>query len=145
MSASGFSPATRKRIWVRDAGGCQWCGLPIHEGQEYSIQHRRARGAGGSSRPETDLDGNGVLMHGTGTTGCHGHVEKYREESRARGFTLWQSCPVPADVPIQVEDPTVGRVWVRLVDGSSGKAFVPEKEAVAVLVAAGYRREEVAS
>jgi hypothetical protein len=144
MSA-GVSRETRARVRGRDADCCQWCGRLVFDYQDYSLQHRRARGTGGSRRPETNADGNLVLLCGSATTGCHAYVESHREEARARGFTLFQSCPVPADVPIQVEDPTVGRVWVRLVDGSSGKAFVPEKEAVAVLVAAGYRREEVAS
>ncbi|KQQ22562.1 hypothetical protein ASF48_05095 [Rathayibacter sp. Leaf299] len=144
--SKGVSPTVRARVRSRDADCCQWCGRQVDvEYEHYSLQHRRARQSGGTRRPEANAEGNLVFVCGSATTGCHQHIESHSEEAQARGFDLFFACPTPSDVPIQVEDPTVGRVWVRLIDGSEGKAFVPEREAVAVMVAAGYIREEMAS
>lgn len=92
---SGPTPATRRLVIERDSTHgvphCQWCGAPIGSG-EYSLQHRRARGMGGSRDASTNLAANLVLMCGTGTTGCHGHVESHPREALDRGFRVSQGA-----------------------------------------------------
>ncbi|MDE2100837.1 MAG: hypothetical protein KGL39_26560 [Patescibacteria group bacterium] len=134
----------RGLVVLRDEGICQWCGervtgLDMTEGN-YSLQHRRARGMGGSSRPETDLPGNLVLVHGSGTTGCHGHIESHREEAARRGFILPQPTSrttwVPADVPILVRN-SFGYAW-ELRDDLGGRDLrVNALDAVAMLQLVG--------
>lgn len=53
-----------------------------------SIQHRRARGMGGSRLAETHTLDNLLLLCGSGTTGCHGWVEN-RERAAALARGLW--------------------------------------------------------
>jgi hypothetical protein len=43
---------------------------------------------GGDRRPETHAAGNLVLLHGSGTTGCHEQVESRRAEAQERGFLI---------------------------------------------------------
>lgn len=95
-----FSAKTREQIIERDGGRCQWKGCPIGPDTAYSIQHRRARGQGGSKDLATSRASNGVLMCGTGTTGCHGYVESHRTEARERGFNVSLHEKAPASVPI---------------------------------------------
>lgn len=91
MSAA-VAAAMRGIVFYRDGSRCQWCGVAINRSYgDYSIQHRRARGMGGSKLDTTNLAANLVLLCGSATTGCHGYVESHREESIARGFTLWNS------------------------------------------------------
>jgi hypothetical protein len=60
-------------------------GLPR---EQVSIQHRRARGSGGSYLVESNGLDNLLVLCGTGTTGCHGWVEvQERDLARRRG--LW--------------------------------------------------------
>ena len=56
---------------------------------QVSVQHRRARGAGGTSLEATHFLDNLLLLCGTGTTGCHGWVEtQERAAGVAMGFVL---------------------------------------------------------
>jgi hypothetical protein len=45
---------------------------------------------GGSSSGLTDHPANLVLLCGTGTTGCHGWIERYRRSAYALGWLLKQ-------------------------------------------------------
>lgn len=110
---------TRRQVIERDSDAygtptCQWCGGAVRIPGEYSIQHRRARGMGGSSRTETSQAANGLLVHGTGTTGCHGHIERNPEEATRRGFRLYQN-DTPAGHPFI---DWLGREWVLHNDGT---------------------------
>ena len=97
---TGPSPETREIVLNRDSWLCQWCGKHVlMEVFGYSLQHRRARGMGGSSDPDTNSPANLVLMCGSGTTGCHGHVEAHPHEARERGFRVDQYDD-PAAVPL---------------------------------------------
>jgi hypothetical protein len=134
----------RDLVILRDESICQWCGervtgYDITEGN-YSLQHKRARGMGGSSRPETDLPGNLVLVHGSGTTLCHGHIESHREEASRRGFNLPQPTPrstwVPADVPILVRN-QFGYQWELRDDAGNRDLNVNALDAVAMLQLVG--------
>jgi hypothetical protein len=66
---------------------------------QYSLQHRRARGAGGSKDPVTNSPANLILVDGTGTTGAHGEIEFRREWARNCGYAVPQWAN-PTEVPV---------------------------------------------
>lgn len=94
--------ATVRLVWERDGGRCVRCGRQLAgtRGVDFSLQHRRARGAGGSSRPDTNQPQNLVLLDGSATTGCHGWVEQHRTEARQHGWAIRQTDN-PLLVPVQ--------------------------------------------
>lgn len=95
---TAFTVKTRRAVIDRDRGICQWCGDTVQV-DYYSLQHRRARGMGGSKDPVSSSPANGVVMCGTGTTGCHGYVEAHPAEAIERGFRVPQGRN-PALVPL---------------------------------------------
>jgi len=93
---TGFSSRVRLLVRIRAGGGdpalacCEACGIWLgeHGGQ---VQHRVARGQGGSKDPVIGSAANAALMCGlTAQDGCHGRAEsrnaKYRME--VRGFVI---------------------------------------------------------
>ena len=101
----GPTRTVRARVVERGKSTCQWCGhhVDVSTG-DYSLQHRRARGMGGSSLADTNLPSNLVLVCGSATTGCHGHIESHRGEAISRGFNAPQGTlrrpSVPAEIPL---------------------------------------------
>ena len=92
--------AVRRHVIERDGSRCQWCGRYVRtESGWYSLQHRRARGMGGSRRASTDAPANLVLVCGTGTTECHGYIEAHPGEAAERGFRVNSSAD-PARVAL---------------------------------------------
>ncbi len=65
---------------------------------------------GGDKRPETRAASNGVLLCGSGTTGCHNHVESDRARSYDHGLLL-RRHQVPSETPVLLD-----RGWVLLGD-----------------------------
>jgi hypothetical protein len=100
-AATEFDAVTVAIILERDHWSCVRCGGGLHgvRGRDWSIQHRRARGAGGSRRPDTNTPQNGLSVCGSGTTGCHGHIEREREQARAHGWAIRQTDD-PLTVPV---------------------------------------------
>ena len=93
MRQTGFSKKVVAAIIARDEGCCFRCGgyvLHGERGRDWSLQHRRARGMGGSRRPDTDSVQNGILLCGSATTGCHGWVESNRIEAIENGWAVPQ-------------------------------------------------------
>lgn len=96
---------TRALVIARDEGKCVRCGVYVADPDtlepfvQYSLQHRRARGAGGSKDPVTDSPENLITLCGTGVTGCHGWAETSRLASQRLGYSVpqWQD---PAVVPV---------------------------------------------
>ncbi|MFI2663214.1 hypothetical protein [Micromonospora carbonacea] len=88
-------------VFARDGGRCVRCGgvLTGARGIGWSVQHRRARGAGGTSRPDTNQPHNLIVLCGSATTGCHLHVEQFRVEAREFGWAIRQSDD-PALIPV---------------------------------------------
>ncbi len=92
---TGFSPRVRKLVRARAGGGfaeqacCESCGIWLgeHAGQ---LQHRVARGQGGSKDRVINGPANATLMCGTPFTGCHGLAESRNPEHRMedRGFVI---------------------------------------------------------
>lgn len=86
MSARSTLPRElRDEVLARDEGRCVCGGDPIR-GYDYSIQHRAARGMGGSKH--ANRPSNLILLCGSATTGCHGWVEANPAAARRLGFRV---------------------------------------------------------
>lgn len=75
----------------RDRGACARCGRDVthlERGRAWSIHHRRPRGAGGTSLAWVNLPANLVVLCGSGTTGCHGWVERERTKAFDLGLLV---------------------------------------------------------
>jgi hypothetical protein len=118
MSRGAFTKRQKQAMWDREDGCCIACSKPIGSG-EFSFQHRKARGMGGTRRKVTLADG--VLACGSATTGCHGRMESYPDWARSRGYrvTQWQD---PLLVPVWVH----GRGEVLLTDDGMYVGVAPE-------------------
>lgn len=105
MSATGFTPRAEQLILQRDGGNCVRCGRHVvymERGIAWSIHHRRPRGSGGTSVAWVSAAANGIVLCGSGTTGCHGWVEARRTESIEDGFLISANGQAKADeVPIK--------------------------------------------
>lgn len=85
-------------VVLRDRNTCRRCGRTI-DILDYSVHHRRSRGMGGSKNADTKA--NLVTLCGSGTSGCHGHIEQFREEAYSTGFLVRRnSIDLPEEVPI---------------------------------------------
>ncbi len=94
---TGPTAAVRRICWERAGGYCERCGYMLETHASYSLHHRRARGMGGTRRPETNLPANLVFLCGSATSGCHGQVERFRMQARRDGW-LVSSRAWPTDV-----------------------------------------------
>jgi hypothetical protein len=118
---TGPDAATVALVWERDTGRCVRCGgvLTGTRGLDWSVQHRRAR-QGTDRRPDTNQPANLILLCGSATTLCHGHVESFRAEARLFGWAIRQT-----------EDPAVMPVrhalhgWALLANDGTFTAFSP--------------------
>lgn len=100
---TGPDRATKDLVKERDDWHCVICGKPVVPHGDWSIHHRRNRGTGGSSDPAINRPSNLILVHGSGTTLCHGDLT----DNRDRDFALehgWvistNSKQEPIDVPV---------------------------------------------
>ncbi|MEV0214247.1 hypothetical protein [Micromonospora sp. NPDC050695] len=89
---TGPTDETVALVFKRDHNRCARCGQVItgRRGVDWSVQHRRAR-QGRDARPDANQPQNLLLLHGSGTTLCHGHVESFRDEAREFGWAVRQS------------------------------------------------------
>lgn len=105
MSKGRFSPKVAALIWARDEGACVICGVGLwweDRGNSWSIHHRCPRGMGGSRAPWVGQAANGLVLCGTGTTGCHGDVETNRDTAYAKGWLVRRNGVLrPAAVPVE--------------------------------------------
>lgn len=83
-----MTPRTRALVDERDAGRCRRCGTHV-AGREFSRHHRKPRRMGGANRADANRLSNIVTLCGSGTTGCHGWVEQYRDMARDGGWLLY--------------------------------------------------------
>lgn len=117
-TVAGPDANTVEAVLERDHWSCVSCGVGLFgdRGVHWSIQHRVARGAGGTSRQEVNSPASLIALCGSGVTGCHGRVEKREGEDERRGYWVRRDRdgkPVnPALVP--VKHATHG--WVLLDD-----------------------------
>ena len=100
-------PTRGVRRVVADRAGycCELCGLALHDGRTWteihSFHHRRPRGMGGSRDATSNTPANLLLLCGTGTSGCHGRIERDRPMAFAYGWLV-----------VQRTDPSLTPVWV---------------------------------
>lgn len=99
---TGPDRLTVDAVLERDGWSCVRCGRGCcgERGRDWSVQHRRARGAGGTSRTDANLPQNLILLCGSATTGCHGHVESNRAEAKSNGWAV-NSNADPLTVPVR--------------------------------------------
>lgn len=99
-------------VLARDGFRCVRCHALIEgkRGWNWSLQHRRPRGLGGTRRLDANSPVNLIAICGSGTTGCHHHVESYRAEAYANGWLVSLHAN-PANVPVLVDH---GSRWVYL-------------------------------
>ena len=128
---SRFSQETKALIYARDHGRCQACGqLVTRSPWGYSFQHRIRAGMGGSKAWYINSPANGILLCGSGTTGCHGRIETTAEGGQMAlevGWALPRNQPGidPADHPVATP-----RGWMRLThDGHAIPCAAPERAA----------------
>lgn len=100
---TGPSKKTVEVVWTRDQGSCARCGRGLHRddrGWSWSVHHRAPRGAGGSKAVWINLPSNLILLCGSGTTGCHGRVEKDRAQAENLGFIVRRGVHIPTEIPV---------------------------------------------
>ena len=97
MPDTGPSDVVELMVRQRDGNECRRCHCYVGPG-EGSIHHRQARQMGGTKRAGINDPANLALLCGSGTTGCHGHVESFRTEAYEMGW-LVHSWEDPAEVP----------------------------------------------
>lgn len=94
--------AVRTAVLARAGDRCERCGHTLKDPwRGYSLQHRRARGMGGSRRADTNSAVNLGALCGSATTpdGCHHWVESHPVEAAAEGWRVAQHED-PAAVPV---------------------------------------------
>lgn len=133
---TGFSPAVKRAVRVRAGNGdpgaacCEACAVHLGEhGGE--VQHRVARGMGGTSNPVLDSIVNAALLCGAAAlrTGCHARAEARNADMHERGFWLRRGED-PAAVPIKTASPL--GFWVTVwLDADGGYSTVTPKAVAA--------------
>ena len=104
---TGFPAAVKLAVRTRagqgdpDAASCEACGIWLgREGGQ--IQHRVARGMGGTSLAVNSSAANGALLCGTPFERCHGLCEKRDEGMNEEGFWL-RAGEDPLETPILLQ------------------------------------------
>ncbi len=106
---TGFPQAVRDMVLNRCGGFCEACGVDRPE----QMHHRRARGAGGSRRADTNTASNALAI----SAACHALIESRREFALDRGWLVLQGHN-PSEVPVVWQG-----TWVLLTD--DGGVFYP--------------------
>lgn len=106
--STGPTQAQRRAVAERAGYRCELCTKALHDGNDWtevhSFHHRQPRGMGGTTDPDTNSAYQLLLVCGTGTTGCHGHIETNREKAYRYGWLVKRPTD-PADVPVRLPVP----------------------------------------
>lgn len=103
---TGPTPAQRNLVLERAGGRCEICGIVLFIASTagtriYSFHHRQPRGMGGTARRDINSPANILLLCGSGTTHCHGTVERNRRVALEAGW-LVHSAADPANSPVAI-------------------------------------------
>jgi hypothetical protein len=122
---TGPDKGTVATVVARDSGRCARCGDPVsgERGRDYSLHHRQPRAMGGSSRSGINGPQNLVLLHGSGSSSCHGLTERNRAEAYANGWLVRQAQD-PAEVPVK----HAVHGWVLLTNIGTTSAVSPTQD-----------------
>lgn len=105
MAGGKFTVKQRAVMFERARGCCEVCGCRLRE-KGWNAHHRAGRGMGGTRREVTCADG--LVVCGSGTTGCHGLIERERKWALDNGFLVSRWADAAA-VPVLVRG-----AWARL-------------------------------
>ena len=96
-SSTGPSQDVVEAVYERAAWSCERCGIGVgpRRGVEHHIHHRRPRAAGGTSRRDTNLPSNLLLL----CPPCHDAVESRRAEALNAGWLVPQGSD-PAETAV---------------------------------------------
>jgi hypothetical protein len=124
MGAGDFAPQTvRHAFYVREKEACFLCRRPLRweeRGMGWSAHHRKPRGMGGTSDPRVASIANCLIVCGSGTTGCHGRIERNREVALAVGLLIPKNATTESFAPAAVRVRRMDRSWWLLTE--SGRA-----------------------
>lgn len=110
-----FTYRQRQAIYERD-GACLGCG----QSRDWTVQHRVARGMGGTRTKMTTT--HGIYLCGSGTTGCHGWTEAHPDQARILGWRVDRDID-PATVPVWRHNVAMGHCWAWLTEEPDGTAL----------------------
>lgn len=112
VTRTGPHPRTVELVLERAQYSCEACGSEVGDrrGEDWSIQHRRPRGMGGSRWPGINKPSNLMILCGSATTGCHGFAESHRTAAVAAGWLI-QHRADPAREPVLIR-----KAWMLLDD-----------------------------
>lgn len=114
--STGPDGNTRTSILLRAQFRCEVCGDPLTGPKGMSIHHRKPRRMGGTRDKAINSPANLMAVCGSGTTGCHGHLESRREWAIAHGYIV-PSWDNPADTPVIIDG--MGSVYLHPEGGYS--------------------------
>lgn len=126
---TGPSKQTRDQAWDRDEGCCVACGRGIDCDPWRSLQHRDARGMGGTSDPAKNALPNLIHLCGSATSpGCHRKAEDRDPEMGRRGYWLEEGQD-PAETPLLLVTEHYRRWVLATADGHYIETDPPEEAA----------------
>ena len=100
---TGPRPEVVERCLERAQYSCEPCGALTGDvrGVDWSVHHRLPRRMGGTKRAVVNAPSALLIVCGSGTTGCHGRIESYREAAYERGLIL-RAHEDPLVVPVRL-------------------------------------------
>lgn len=124
MGAGDFTPQTvRTAFFDREKERCFLCRIPLRwedRGIGWSAHHRKPRGSGGTSDARIGSIANCLILCGSGTTGCHGRIERNREVAKAVGLLIPGNATTEEYAPAAVRVRRMDKTWWLLTE--SGRA-----------------------
>lgn len=117
----------REALWHRAKGRCEVSGRPLNP-DNWDAHHRRNKGMGGTSRPDTDGLGNLLALTPAVHNGGPGSVHAHRRWAEDCGWLLPKMTPVAAAVPVLRWVGPDRWEWFTL-DDAGGALYVPDVSA----------------
>ena len=100
VNPTGPSQDVVDAVYERAKWSCESCGTGVgpKRGVDHHIHHRRPRASGGSSRPDTNLPPNLLLL----CPPCHDETESHRADALRDGYLVPQCGGEPALIPVLI-------------------------------------------